>query len=174
MSDDSPEYSLWLTFDEGTETRGLFRDTIADLATRHADSPVFEPHVTVVGAVDRERTALVETARSVAADSDPIEVTFGPVRCSTTRYQCVFHLVEPSLELFELYEATRDAVGAPPTAYNPHVSLVYSDMALDERLALAADLDSETLPRTGRLTTLEIVATGGPVAEWETVASVRL
>jgi len=175
MSDSaSSEYSLWLTFDEGTDANARYRDTIADLAAAHADAPTFNPHVTVLGGVVGTRETLVETTRSLSSGTQPIDVEFGAIRCSTTTYQTVFRLVEPTADLFELYKAARDAVGVDPGPYNPHVSLLYSGIALDKRLAVADAIDPAALPEAGRLTTLELVATAGPVAAWEPVYSVKL
>jgi len=101
-------------------------------------------------------------------------VTFGPIRSSTTTHRCVFRLVDPSVELFELYDSTRDALGTSGTAYDPHVSLIYSEMEFPRRVALAAAIDTGALPDRARLPTLEVVATGGPVSTWETVYSVPL
>lgn len=168
------EYSLWLTLEEGTDAYSRYRDAIADLAASHADAPVFEPHVTVLGGIAGERETLVETTRSLASGAEPIEVTFGTIRCSTTTHQCVFRLVEPTLGLFELYEAARDAVGVPQMAYHPHLSLIYSGMGLDKRFKLAGTIDPVALPGAGRLTALKLVATDGPVADWELVCAVEL
>ena len=94
-----------------------------------------------------------------------MEVTFGEVRCSTTTHQCVFRLVDPSLALFELYASARDALGLPEGAYNPHLSLVYSDIAFVKRLALADAVDVDALPEKVELPTFALVETGGPVTE---------
>jgi len=94
-----------------------------------------------------------------------VEVTFGEVRCSTTTHQCVFRLVDPSLALFELYASARDALGLPEGAYNPHLSLVYSDIAFVKRLALADAVDVDALPEEVALPTLALVETGCPVTE---------
>lgn len=174
MSDTTPEYSVWLTFDARSPAYERYRDRIAELAETVADAPVFEPHVTVVGGVDGTEATLVETTRTLASEFDPVEVTFGAVRCSTTRHQCVFRLVDPSLELFRLHGAAREASSLPATAYVPHLSLVYSDMGFQRRLELAASVDVASLPDRARAPTLTLVDTTGAVDEWESVASVRL
>jgi 2'-5' RNA ligase len=174
MSDTTTEYSLWLTPEEGTAAARQFRDAIADLTATHEDAVVFEPHITVVGGIDGDRTALTETTQSLAAETDPLAVTFSDVRCSTTRHQCVFQLVEPSIKLFDLHQRARDALSLPSEAYFPHLSLVYSDMIVSRRIAVAASIDTESLPEHTELSTLKLVDTTGPASTWETVISVQL
>ncbi|TKX69187.1 hypothetical protein [Halorubrum sp. GN11GM_10-3_MGM] len=58
MIDIETEYSLWLTLAEETEAFQQFRDVIVDLAATHEDAVIFEPHITVVGGIDGDRTAL--------------------------------------------------------------------------------------------------------------------
>ena len=86
----------------------------------------------------------------------------------------MFRLVDPSLSPFELYAAARDAIGLPDEAYNPHLSLNYSDMDFADRLALADAVDVDALPDAVALPTLALVETSGPVGEWESVCSVSL
>jgi 2'-5' RNA ligase len=121
-------YSLWLVPGTETTARRQLRATITRLADRYEDAPVFEPHVTVVGGIDGERGALEETTRTLAARTTSLELTFGGVRWSTTRHQCVFLLVEPTLELLELRPSAQEAIGGSAEAYHPHLRLVYGDM----------------------------------------------
>jgi hypothetical protein len=125
-------YSLWLVPGTEATARRQLRATITRLADRYEDAPVFEPHVTVVGGIDGERGALEKTTRTLAARTTSLELTFGGVRWSTMRHQCVFIPVTPTLELLELRRSTREAFGGSTVAYHPHLSLVYGDMDLIE------------------------------------------
>jgi hypothetical protein len=174
MTDVTTEYSLWLTLEEGTKASQRLQDVIFDLAALHEDAVVFEPHITVVGGVEGGRAALLETTRSLAAETPPLDVTFGDVRCSTTNRQCVFISVDPSIALFDTHRTARDALSLPPMPYFPHLSLVYSDMSFKRRLALAASIDRQALPDRARFPTVELVDTTGPVSEWESISTVQL
>jgi 2'-5' RNA ligase len=167
-------YSLWLVPAAGSSARRRLQATITELAAGHEDAPVFEPHVTVIGGIDGERAALEETTRALAARTDPLELAFESVRWSTTRHQCVFLLVEPTLELVELRQSAREAVGGPNSAYHPHLSLAYSDMDLADRRDIAQSVDMAALPSHITCQTVELVETTGPESEWEAVVSVPL
>ena len=167
-------YSLWLVPGADTTARRQLQATIAELAAEHEDAPVFEPHVTVCGGIDGKRTTLEETARVMAARTDPLEVAFEGVRWSTTRHQCVFLVVEPTLELVELHRSAREAVGGPSAAYHPHLSLVYSEMDVADRRDVAQSIDTTALPSGIMCHRLELVDTTDSESEWETVVSVPL
>ena len=167
-------YSLWLVPGEETTARRQLQSTITELAERYEDAPVFEPHVTVIGGIDGERTALAETTRTLAARTAPLELAFEGVRWSTTRHQCVFLSVEPTLELLDLRRSTREAIGGSAAAYHPHLSLVYSEMDLPERRDVAQSIDTAALPGSITSQALALVDTTGAESEWETLVSVPL
>lgn len=167
-------YSLWLV--PGTETTAhrQLQARIMELAERFEDAPMFEPHVTVIGGIDGERAALEETTRTLAAETTPLELAFEGVRWSTTRHQCVFLPVAPTLELMELRRPAREAISGSTAAYHPHLSLVYSEMDLPERRDVAQSIDTGTLPSNITCQALALVDTTRPEPEWETIVSVPL
>jgi 2'-5' RNA ligase len=154
--------------------RHQLRATIMELAAGHGDAPVFEPHVTVLGGIDGKHTALEETTRALAARTAPLELAFEGVHWSTTRHQCVFLVVEPTLELVKLHRSAREEFDEPNTAYHPHLSLIYSEMDLEDRRDVAQSIDTTTLPSGITCHRLELVDTTGAESEWETMASVPL
>ena len=175
MKDSSTsEYSLWLAPDEETAAYRQLQAVISDLADAHHDAPVFEPHVTVVGGINDERDSLRDTLQTLGTHRAPLEVAFESVRWSTTRSQCVFLLAKPTLELFELHTSARDATDVSKEAYYPHLSLLYSDMGLKRRRAVAQSVDSASLPSRITCRTLTLVETSGSEPEWEAIASVAL
>jgi hypothetical protein len=68
--DQSPveAYSVWALPPE--PVRGRLRRLMAELRDVHG-GPVFEPHLTVVGAVRLRRSAAIETLRAAAARGRP-------------------------------------------------------------------------------------------------------
>ena len=167
-------YSFWLVPGRDKRARRQLQATITELAAGYEDAPVFEPHITVLGGINREATALEETTQALAARMVPLELAFEGVHWSTTRHQCVFLVVTPALELVELHRSAREAVEEPSAAYHPHLSLIYSEMELADRSDVAQSIDTTALPNSITCHRLELVDTTGPESEWETVVSVPL
>jgi 2'-5' RNA ligase len=169
----SDSYSIWLQPDPDSSEYHRLRELIGDYSQRYDDAPVFEPHITVVGGLSDDQDAVTETTRTLVQEQESFEVSLPRVHCSTTRFQCVFLLVEPILELLSLHENTVEAFETSGGMYVPHLSLLYSDMSLEERLKLVESIDSESLPEVVFLDSVAVVETTGDTREWETIAEYR-
>ncbi|MGQ3330773.1 2'-5' RNA ligase family protein [Halorubrum sp. FL23] len=168
------EYSIWLTLEESSSAHAQLKRVIDTLAHTYDDAPAFEPHLTLVGGIDGDRQRLAHTVSALGEETEPSELDISGVQCSTTAHQCVFCLVEPSLQLLQLRRQAMTTLERPEAMYVPHLSLIYSDMGLDQRVALADAIDPAALPNQVRVTTIEVVETSGPVTDWESVCTVPL
>jgi len=131
------EYSLWLIPDRNSEAYRQLNERINEYADKHEDVPEFEPHVTVLGSIQSDPNDITTQARTLAANYDLIDLQLTRVQCSTTTHQCVFALVEPTVQLLQLHAETAKSFDENPGMYVPHVSLLYSDMSIDDRILIA-------------------------------------
>ncbi|SDN46913.1 Cyclic phosphodiesterase-like protein [Haloarchaeobius iranensis] len=58
--------------------------------------------------------------------------------------------------------------------YVPHLSLIYSEMSIADRVSMVESIDLEALPATVRTDTLAVVDTTGEVSEWRTISTAGL
>jgi len=170
----SGEYSVWLLPDSSGPASQQLETRISEYARAYKDAPEFAPHITVVGSVPGDEQTLADRVQSLAAEQGPFEVSFATVQCSTTEHQCVFLLVTPTRELLSLQQRAVALFEASNEMYVPHLSLVYSDMSIEQRFELMESLDTSSLPDTATVTTMALVDTSGPVADWEPVRTVHL
>lgn len=89
-------YSIWIIppqplFDE-------FSKIINDLANKYK-GPVFKPHLTILGSIDRELTDIQKAVESIAQNTEKLNLSLGPVSFSTTYFQSVFVRVNSSSNL---------------------------------------------------------------------------
>lgn len=167
-------YSIWLRPDPETHAYRRLDEVIGEFADSIADAPDFDPHVTVLGGIAADRETVEKRTRDLAHGRDPFTLSFTSVSCSTTTHQCVFVLVEPSVELLELHRNAVEFFDAEAEMYVPHLSLVYSDMGLEERVRTMRSIDDESLPSEIRIETVAVVETSGPVQTWETTGTYSL
>lgn len=167
MSDD---YSIWLIPDTESSVYRSLDELITSKAEEYPDAPDFRPHVTVLGGLDMERDSLLERTQELAASQDPFEIDFIDISCSTTNHQCVFLLADPSIELLSLNQRAIQLCEQDNSMYVPHLSLIYSDMGLDDRVEATRSIGAESLPSSVEIETIEVVDTSGPEPNWETVA----
>ncbi len=167
-------YSLWLVPERGTPAYRRLDDLISDRSRSYPDAPDFDPHVTLLGGIDADEGGVSERTQALVRGCDPFDLDFVDVSCSTTTHQCVFLLMAPSVVLLELRRDASAAFERDERMYVPHLSLVYSDMGPKERIRVVESTDVESLPDGVRIDTVELVDTGGPVAEWRTVSAYAL
>jgi hypothetical protein len=127
--------SIWLQV-LGDADRVL-RDAIADLAARHGTVP-FQPHLTVCG-FPRDEAATAAAEYVTGCGLLPLRVTKTGISHSTTApFKAVVIDVENSPELHAFRSALRDIAGAPEPE-PPHISLLYTIAAQEQRVPWAAD-----------------------------------
>jgi len=113
--------------------------TIEALAARF-DAPVFEPHVTIYvtrnGAADP-----VKVLGSVLANSQPYRLSVRDIQSSEQFTKTLFVQFESTPSLVQLRQALQHASGSQD-AYdlNPHLSLLYKEMAHQVKLGLTASI----------------------------------
>lgn len=168
-----PGYSLWLAPEPDSPEGRLLEDRIEEYAGAYDDAPAFDPHLTVVGGADVDASTAVERTRDAADGHGPVEVSLVRPHCSTTRYQCVFLLADPTADLLALREDARRAFERDPSMYTPHLSLLYSDVDVDERRRLVEGFDAD-LPVAFTADHVQVVDTRGGVGEWSVVERVPL
>lgn len=165
----SEDYAIWLQPDPASSEYNYLNDLIEEYSQQYDDAPSFEPHITLVGGLSDDQAEINETTRTLAQDHQPFVVSFPRVHCSTTRFQCVFLLVEPILELLSLHEDAVESFGTNGGMYVPHLSLIYSNMDFEDRLELMGEIESKSPPDTALLNSIAVVETTGDPQEWETI-----
>lgn len=161
------EYSIWLVPDEDTEEYETLDDIITEYSNEYTDAPDFKPHVTVAGGIEKEQNVVEEATQNIADNHDGLELSFIDASCSTTNHQCVFLLVDPSVELLELHAEALDLLDEDLGMYVPHLSLIYSDMGFEDRVHEVSSIDPESVPNRIQIDTVEVFDTTGPVSNWE-------
>lgn len=170
----SDEYSVWLVPDRDTSEYQQLEQTIEEYTQRYEDAPRFEPHITVVGGIESDRSLLAENVQDLAEGQDSFDVEFTKIQCSTTRHQCVFLLVEPSMKLLSLHQEASDLFEICDGMYVPHLSLIYSNIGIEERLEMVDSIELSSLPRTVHIDAIALVKTTGDALEWESIETYDL
>jgi 2'-5' RNA ligase len=155
----------------------FFSSFIANLARRY-DAPVFEPHVTIhVGAKDIETA---ETAVSIIAHGcKPITLKALGIDHSDEFIKTLFVKFATSEELQQLNAIIRTAA-ADSNEYelNPHLSLLYQDIATAARRELADSIklsfSDVTFTGVKAVQCVSPTRTRADVEGWRVVASTTL
>jgi hypothetical protein len=166
------QLSLWLQPEQAAAAE--FDAVIARLAAVHGTA-VFPAHLTVLGALEQEVDAAVASLEQVAQRLGPLDIRFGETRCEHAWHRSLYLAAVPEPAIRQAFEV---AVGAfdPPgkPAFEPHLSLQYSELPVADKVRLAASLSME-LPMTVRFDRLSLWHTAGSDAgRWRLLADRRL
>lgn len=155
--------SLWL-MPEGEAYRRL-AEAIGGLASRLATTP-FAPHVTLLPGLPGPGEGVLERARDLAAELEPLSIEITGVAGQDAHFRCLFFRVADAPALREAHrEAARWFGREPDPAFEPHLSLVYGTLAPEVKARLGTELAAE-LPAGFPADRLHVWRTEGVVGEW--------
>ena len=124
-------FAFWL--EPAAEEKRFFASLIRDLAQRF-DAPIFEPHLTLCGALS-DHDHVLQLLRNVAA-RPRYELEIDSAQASEQFTKTLFVRLRSSMELHELRRAINRADGE----FDPHLSLLYKEMPMVEKNALAKSI----------------------------------
>jgi hypothetical protein len=165
-------YSLWLTFDAALAHE--LELLIADLA-RQTGGPVFTPHMTLAGDLDRPRDEVLALAQTIAPAFCSERAEFGHLDFGDTYFQSVFLTVSLRESILGLRQALLAQLDLSP-AYPPHVSLAYGARDLRPGNAVLADIERWFARRPAPFASLDVMASSEdrPVEQWRCVSRISL
>lgn len=124
-------YSLWLEPNQDIAYRLQAR--INKMSQKYG-TPVFAPHVTLLGGLKASRTELVSLTNILVSSLYPFEVTLTKAGYKNQFYQALFLKVKETKILNEVRErACRLFNRRDADEYHPHLSLLYGDISQNEK-----------------------------------------
>ena len=164
-------FSLWL-MPEGEAFTG-FGDLIARLAAQHR-TPAFPPHLTLLGGVSVPEPVAVALSARLAQSIACLRLETAGVVHSDAYFRAVAVRVKPVPELLDLRSRALAALGLEGgLAFDPHLSLLYGDLAATEREAIVGQV-GRGFPDSFEVCRLDVYATAERPEHWSRVARLPL
>lgn len=128
---ESATYSLWL--EPSGDIAYKLQERIKKLSKKHG-TPVFTPHVTLLGGLDASEAELVPLANTLASSVEPFNLKLTKAGYLDTFYQSLFIHVAENSQLKELRNnACRLFNCGGTNDYMPHLSLLYGELNQKEK-----------------------------------------
>lgn len=119
-------YSLWL-MPSGQAYRRL-RGIILKLGGQYS-TPIFKPHVTLLGRIVAPRREVLEKSARLARGMRPLVIRLGSLDGLDEHYRCLFVRAAKTRPLRDAYRAACQIFSVKKRpAYMPHLSLIYGDL----------------------------------------------
>lgn len=165
------KYSFWF-MPTGTEEQ-RFSQLIAQLAKDYS-SPMFPPHVTLVGSIEAFEEKIIGQAQELASLIHPFSMQLTSIAYTDTYYRALFVKVEPSIKVLAAYEqATKLFPGDQETGYMPHLSLLYGDFPVSTKKEMIKKTGEE-FTDSFEIDTLHLYLTEGAVSDWRRIKALPL
>lgn len=184
MAEKSLQFSLWAAPASDGPLRARLSDLIKDFSDRYR-TPPFAPHVTVLGGFGEPQGLSEEEVMSRCAalckGLKPYTCRVKELSSGASYFQCVYLLMEKTEEVQHPFTKACAALDVVPKDYMPHLSLVYGDLATEQKEAakqLVTSGSNDLLPGTSFVvSSLELWRTDGAdrlMTTWEKLAEFLL
>jgi len=167
----SPHYSLWLM--PTGEVRQRLAGTILDLSREYA-TPVFEPHVTLVGGIVGPAREVVSKMKDLARRIPPFTARLTVVDGLDEYFRCLFVRLAATHPIMRANKAAREVFAlTKQPAFMPHLSLLYGNLPLSVKEGIIASL-SRQFELEFKVNSLHLYLIKSEPAAWRHVANCGL
>ena len=159
-------YALWLMPDE-TNHKALSK-LIRQLSEQY-HSPLFEPHITLLGKISGDETVLKDSVQTLATQLSCIQISAGRPGTENTFYKRLFLETEPSEQLDHANQLAGKAFKLEGEyTWSPHLSLLYSNQSIrDKDLSHYGGFNL-------KLNSLQLISAFGLPEDWRVLMSIDL
>ena len=165
------KYSFW--FMPAGPAERKFSRLIVQLA-EHYSSPIFPPHVTLIGSIDADEEEIVGKAQELAALIHPFSLQLTAIASTDAYYRALFVKADPSTALLAAYQQSRRLFpGGQKLDYMPHLSLLYGNFSVETKKEMVKRI-GESFTETFKVDTLYLYLTDGAVGAWQRIRAFSL
>jgi 2'-5' RNA ligase len=161
--------SLWL-MPEGDVFDHYF-ETIVKLS-RQLATPVFLPHVTLLGLIDGTSKEVESKTVKLAAQFHPFRIEFTGTGTLDEYYRCLFVRAKETPTLLTAHQQSRQWLGAQDgPAFMPHLSLVYGSLDPLTKERISHELGEECF-QPFDAHSLHLFLTPGAPSDWQRLCEI--
>lgn len=162
-------FHLWLMPPEDVSSR--LAGLVTELSLRYG-GPTFDPHLTLLGRIEGEESAIVDLTNRLAAALSSFEVQLKAPVGETQYFRCLYFPAEPVPPLLDAHQQAQRLFGRHSTSpFQPHVSILYGLFPERIKQEIIKSLPTD-LPRTFLVSELRLIradSTNPP--DWHPIAS---
>ncbi|NGP87540.1 2'-5' RNA ligase family protein [Fodinibius halophilus] len=167
MMTDSAKYSLW--FEPTGDTAYKLQERIKKLSKKH-DTPVFSPHVTLLGSIKLSETESITLTNTLASSVHPFELELTRAGYQNKFYQSLFVHVKKTEQLVDARKKAQRLFNMNSEDYMPHLSLLYGDLTKEEKERLL-NLVGRTFYIQFSVKSIVLMQTDGLPKDWKRIHS---
>jgi len=161
-----PKHALW--FRPFGETAFKLKERIKKLAERY-DTPIFEPHITLVSDLHQSRTELIQLTDTLAGAMSQFTVELAGIGFRDHYYQALFYHVKNTPDFKSAHKTAGRFFGYnSDEGYFPHLSLLYGNINRVEKRKLLNTMNRSEHIRFP-VHSILLIKTEGDVPDWKKI-----
>lgn len=167
MSEKKDTFSVWLK--PYGDIAFKLQQRIKNLSKEY-NSPVFEPHVTLIGGLERGETEMIQLSDTLAGCLEPFELVLTKAGYLDTFYQSLFVHIQENDQLLHARKIAERLFNYNEDSYMPHLSILYGDFTRNEKERILNVMGREFHIRFP-VHSLLLVKTSGKPDQWKKIHS---
>ncbi len=169
-------FAVWLTPEKN---KAKYLSGVIHYVCNEYNATPFKPHLTLVSGITLDTNTLLEETESVLPDVIPIKLSIQKISCADDFFKTLFITFDENDLLIQIFQKCKTAItGNHTESFLPHVSLLYKEMALEEKQKIASNLEIPI--HEIMFDTVQIVCPGNrekgwyDISRWETIFTRKL
>jgi 2'-5' RNA ligase len=156
-------FSLWL-MPSGEVYKRLY-SLILQLGRKY-NTPIFEPHVTLIGEVQGDEETLILKTIKLASLIKSYKIELNTVEFLDDYFRCLFLRVRETDEVMKANKEARKIFRREiESRYIPHLSLIYGHLSHQIKEDLITEIDKE-IPTRFEVNSIHLFSINGEVKDW--------
>jgi 2'-5' RNA ligase len=166
---DVEKFALWIIPEE-IACRRL--KEVIDRLSQEYSTPVFEPHLTLLGGLTEAEDILAKKASVLGRALKPFVIQLGIPDYRDEYYRSLFLKASETNDLMRAYEISCRVFSRSSTPpFEPHVSLMYGDLPKETREKLVSDI-GDSLRMDFNVNGVHLVSTSGMPEDWHSTKEI--
>ncbi len=141
-------------------------DNLISQISEKYHSPVFKPHVTLLGSAAGDKDSIILETSKLASSIEPYDINLTNVGCLDEYFRSLFIEVEKTDEVIRAnLEAKRLFGNDEGSVYFPHLSLMYGKFSIEIKKEIISEIE-DRFNFTFRADSIHLYDTSGTPEEW--------
>ena len=164
-------YSIWIMPD--TREGERYADIIRLLSSTYS-TPLFEPHVTLLGGLSGSEDFLIKGTSEIASPIHSFTMRFDKIGYLEEYFRSLFVLLKIDAELEDIWKTASAKFHLRPDRYMPHMSLIYGFVPEEEKQEIIKKIKANDIGNGFLAKKLALYSTEGHVERWREIRSFDL
>lgn len=163
-------YSIWFIPDG--KTFKILSKVISNLSKKYS-SPFFDPHITLLGGIEKSEDEVIEKTQKLALKIKPFEIKLLGINFSDDFLKALFLEVKSTKAIMTANKLSQE-IFKVDELYQPHLSLIYGNFPEKVKKDMIKRLNNKIVDLTFVVDKVYLYGVEGEIKDWKKIAEFQL